>query len=74
MVPKSSVLNQLAVVSVAIDEPLLSIKFGALVDDPPVVPKVNVLVADIILVNPPVPDTVKLVASAIDNTVVAAVV
>ena len=67
VVPKLSVLNQLPVVSVATDEPLLNVKFGALVEEPPVVPNINVLVTDIILVNPPVPVYVKLVASVISN-------
>ena len=49
-------------------------KFGEFVDDPLVVPKVNVLATVMLLVNPPVPDTVKLVASVILNTVVSAVV
>ena len=60
--------------SVATELPLINVKFGLLVADPPVVPNVNVLVADIVLVNPPVPVYVKLVAFAIFNTVVAAVV
>jgi hypothetical protein len=38
---------------------------GAFDADPPVVPKVNVLVVDIALLNPPVPIQVKLVAFAI---------
>ena len=37
VVPKSRVLNQLPVVSVAIDEPLVNVKFGLLVADPPAV-------------------------------------
>ena len=55
VVPKFNKLNQLPVVSVAIDAPLVNVKFGALVANPPVVPNLKVLVTDIILVNPPVP-------------------
>ena len=46
---------------------------GALVADPPVVPKVKVLVTDASVTKPPVPVQVKPVAVAIDNTVVAEV-
>ena len=68
-------LNQLAVVNVAIDAPVVNVKFGALAEVPPVVPQVNVLVALIATtVNPPVPVYVKPVSVAILNTVVAAVV
>jgi hypothetical protein len=74
VVPKLSVLNQLPELNVATDEPLLSVKFGALVDEPLVVPKLKVLVVLIVLVKPPVPVYVKLVASAILNTVASAVV
>ena len=69
VVPKSSLLNQLLVMSVAIEEPLINVKFGALVAVPPdVSPKRSVLVTDIVVVNPPVPDQVKLVAVGISNT------
>ena len=68
-------LNQLAVVNVAIDAPVVNVKFGALAEVPPVVPQVNVLVALIATtVNPPVPVYVKPVSMAMLNTVVAAVV
>ena len=57
------------------DVPLpVNVKFGALVDEPPVVPKVTVLVIDASVVKPPVPVYVKPVAVANDNTTVAAVV
>ena len=53
---KFNALNQLPVVIVGILAPLVSDKFGALVAVPPaVLPKLNVLVTDIALVNPPVP-------------------
>jgi len=72
---KSNRLNQLPVVMVGIDTPDVIDKFGELVIDPPaVVPNVNVLVTDIAAVNPPVPVQVNPVASAIDSTVVSAVV
>ena len=72
---KLSVLNQLPVVNVGIAAPLVKAKFGELVADPPAVePKLNVLVIDKSAVKPPVPVKVKLVASAIESTVVAAVV
>jgi len=75
VVPKSSVLNQLAVVIVATPAPVVNVKFGALDVVPPVVPKVNVLVTLMSgTVNPPVPVYVNPVAVAILNTVVAAVV
>lgn len=68
-------LNQLAVVNVATDAPVVNVKFGALAEVPPVVPQVNVLVALIATtVNPPVPVYVKPVSMAMLNTVVAAVV
>ena len=45
VVPKSNVLNQLAVVSVATLAPVVNVKFGALdVVPPAVLPQVNVLV------------------------------
>ena len=57
------------------DAPPLTVKFGALVVDPPsTFPKLTVAVAAMFLVKPPVPVKVKPVADAIDNTVVAAVV
>ena len=76
VVPKSNVLNQLAVVSVATLAPVVNVKFGALdVVPPAVLPKVNVLVLLIAAtVKPPGPVQVKLVAVSILNTVVAAVV
>ena len=49
-------------------------KFGALVEEPPVVPKTYVLVIDASAVKPPVPVHVKPVAVAAENTVVPAVV
>jgi len=76
VVPKFSVLNQLAVVSVAILAPVVNVKFGALdVVPPAVLPQVNVLVTLIAAtVNPPVPVEVKPVTVAILNTSVPAVV
>jgi len=76
VVPKSNVLNQLPVVSVAILAPVVNVKFGALDIVPPaVLPQVNVLVTAIAAtVNPPVPVQVNPVTVAILNTVVAAVV
>ena len=73
---KSKLLNQLPVVNVGIDAPAVIDKLGAVVAEPPaVVPQVNDLVSVVIsAVNPPVPDQVKLVRSAILNTTVAAVV
>ena len=75
VVPKFNVLNQLPVVKVitAVPEPVND-KFGELVTEPPVVPKVKVLVIEASVVKPPVPVHVKPVAVAIDSTVVAAVV
>ena len=56
VVPKSSVLNQLPVVIVAILAPVVNVKFGALDVVPPVVPKAKVLVTAMsATVNPPVP-------------------
>jgi len=56
VVPKPSVLNQLAVVNVAILAPVVNVRLGAIVVDPPVVPQVNVLVLLMAAtVNPPVP-------------------
>ena len=71
---KFNALNQLPTVNVGTAAPLVIDKLGAPVVDPPVVPNVNVLVIDASVVNPPVPVYVKLVASAISKTVVAAVV
>jgi hypothetical protein len=48
------------------------VKFGALVVEPPVVPKVYVLAVCALAVNPPVPVHVNPVAVAIDNAVCAA--
>lgn len=68
-------LKNPAVVIVAIDAPVVNVKFGALVEVPPVVPHVKVFVALIATtVNPPVPVYVKPVSMAMLNTVVAAVV
>jgi len=75
VVPKFKELNQLPVVMVGTAAPVVNVKFGALVVAPPAVdPKLNVLVTPRSDTNPPVPAIVKLVASAILNTVVAAVV
>ena len=71
---KFRLLNQPFVVIVGIAAPEVIDKFGALVAEPFVVPNVNVLVTDASAEKPPVPDKVKLVAIAILNTVVAAVV
>lgn len=73
--PKLRFLNQLPVVSVMIAAPVpVNDKLGAFVFDPLVVPNTHVLVIEASVVNPPVPVKVKFVASAILNTVVAAVV
>jgi len=75
VVPKFNVLNQLPVVNVITAVPVpVKDRFGALVAEPPVVPKTTVLVILASVVKPPVPVRVKPVAVAIDNTVVAAVV
>ena len=75
VVPKSKFLNQLAVVNVAIDAPVVNVKFTAFDNEPPVVPNVNVLVLPIFAtVNPPGPVYVNAVTIAILNTTVAAVV
>ena len=71
VVPKSSLLNELNVVNVAIDDPLINVKFGALVVKPPlllVLPNVNVLATDIVVVNPPVPVYVNPVVVAMAKT------
>jgi len=75
VVPKFNVLNQLPVVRVVTNEPEpVNDKLGELVDVPPVVPTVTVLVTDVAsVVNPPIPETVNPVAVAILKTVVAAV-
>ena len=72
---KSKLLNQLPVVNVGIDAPLFIERLGAVVIEPLAVdPHVNVPVTNIPAVNPPVPDQVKLVRSAILKTTAAAVV
>ena len=72
---KSSLLNQLPVVNVGIAVPELINRLGELKVEPPVVPNVYVLVINASETNPPVTlEKLKLVASATDNTVVAAVV
>jgi hypothetical protein len=74
VVPKSSLLNQLAVVKVITDVPeSVSVKFGAIAEVPPVVPKTTVLVTAAVVVKPPVPVQVNPVAVANDSTVCAAV-
>ena len=74
VLPKFKELNQLPVVMVGMAAPVVNVKFGALVADPPAVdPKLNVLVTARSEINPPLPAIVKLVASAMLNTVVAAV-
>lgn len=75
VVPKFKELNQLPVVRVGTAAPVVNVKFGALVVDPPAVdPKLNVLVTARSEINPPLPAIVTPVASAILNTVVAATV
>jgi len=71
---KFNKLNQLPVVIVGIEAPVVNARLGALVVEPPVVPNVNVLVTDIAEVNPPVPVLVNPVAVAISRLVAAAVV
>ena len=62
-------------VIVATDAPVVNVRFGALVDVPPVVPQVKVLVTDIAATaNPPEPVYVKPVSVAILSTTVVAVV
>ena len=56
------------------DAPAFTVRLGAFEVVPPVVPNTIVAVAAWLRVNPPVPVQEKLVAVAIDNTVVAAVV
>lgn len=66
VVPKSRLLNQPPVSIVAADAPLINVKLGALVAEPPaVVPNVNLLPKLIVLTKPPVPVQVKPVAVAI---------
>lgn len=68
-------LKKLLVVIVNVDDPALTVRFGAFEVEPPVVPKTIVAVAAIFLVNaPPLVVSVKLVAVAISKTVVEAVV
>ena len=75
VVPNDRSLNQLPVVSVTIAVPVPdTVKLGALVAVPPVVPNTAVLVMAASTKNLPVPVQVKPVAIAIFNTVVAAVV
>lgn len=71
---KSNRSNQLPVVNVGMAAPPVIRSFGALLELPPVVPKVNVAVTPMELVNPPGPDSVNPVAVAMLSTVVAAVV
>ena len=63
------VLNLLlaVIVGIAISSPI--VRLGALVEVPPVVPNVNVLVTDVTASNPPVPVQVNPVAFAIDKFV-----
>lgn len=72
---KFRVLNQLPDVRVGMAAPLVIAKFGELVAVPPAVdPKVNVLVTGKLDINPPpLVVSVKFVASAMANTVIAAV-
>jgi hypothetical protein len=73
--PKSRLLNQLAVVNVATEAPVVNVRFTAVVVEPPVVPNVSVRVlAMSATVNPPGPVYVKPVTVAMFSTVVAAVV
>lgn len=76
VVPKSKLSNQLPVVNVATLAPVVNVRFGAVVNEPPAVaPTLNVLVLVIAgTTNPPVPVYVNPVAVAMLNTVVAAVV
>ena len=71
---KFSALNQLLVVMLPIAAPLVIAKFGALVAEPAVDPKLNVLATVRLDTKPPAPVNVKLVASAIDNIVPVPVV
>ena len=75
VVPKSSLLNQPPVVNVCTAVPLpVNVKLGLLVVEPPVVPKVYVLVISAAATNPPVPVQVKLVAFAMLRLTCASVV
>ena len=71
---KSNRLNQPPVVNVGMAAPPVIRSVGALLELPPVVPKVNVAVTPMELVKPPGPESVNPVAVAILNLVVAAVV
>jgi len=71
---KSNRLNQLPVVNVGMAAPPVIKSVGALLELPPVVPKVNVAVTPIELVKPPGPESENPVTMAILNLVVAAVV
>jgi hypothetical protein len=74
VVPKLSLLNQLAVVNVITDVPEpVNDSGNELVAEPPVVPKVTVLVVEASVTKPPVPVAEKPVTVPIDRTVVAAV-
>ena len=71
---KSRIWNQLPVVIVGIAEPLFIVKLGAVTEVPPVVPNANVRVKAEDATNPPVTnEQLKLVASATERTVEAAV-
>lgn len=75
VVPKVKFLNQLPVVIVATEAPVVNVTFTAFAVDPPVVPNVNVRVlAMFATVNPPGPVYENPVTIAILNTTVAAVV
>ena len=52
---KNKLLNQLPAAIVKLFAPELTVKFGALVVEPPVVPKFTEAVAELTRVNPPVP-------------------
>ena len=70
VVPKSNLLNQLLVVNLAIAVPdPVSVKFGALELEPPVVPNTNILITSAAAVNPPVPVTENPVAFAMSRLV-----
>lgn len=75
VVPKLRLLNQLLLVTVitAVPDPV-SVKLGALVLEPLVLPNTTVRVIEASVVNPPVPVQVKPETDAIASTVVAAVV
>ena len=70
VVPKSNLLNQLPVVNLAIAVPdPVSVKFGALTLEPPVVPNTNILITSDAAVKPPVPVTENPVAFAMSRLV-----